>query len=254
MNVDILLPYISDIVLFEVHGEKAVKMVQPKESAHVDELDKAWFHVQLCTKKLDEQENKYHITLNTLRSKAMEYYKQGNKSRAIATLKSAHLYDAQISRCLKSKEIIFKITMELEQCQANTVIVKAMEEGTKALGLQLAEMGGVERVEDLMDSVSELISRQNDITQALMPPMGEFSAQLTADEMQEFGAELENLVTARDATLSNKPSISGTQEQDERTTADLIRELESIHIPQLSLEPPSSSAQEQKPSILASTT
>jgi len=120
---------------------------------------------------------------------AKEFSAKGKKREALTCIKRKKMYEKQVDQIINSKITLENQQLALESVNLNRQVMSAHQVGANAMERAVRDMGGVERVEELMDSVEEGFQDANEIQDA----MGrQVNSGLDADE-DELLAELEGL-------------------------------------------------------------
>lgn len=236
LSLDLLAQWMANITVFEVKGVKGVKFAQSMEQAKITDSDRALFHIGHSVHVLEGREKKYAYESASLRREVVVMLKSGNRSTAAMLLRRAKLYESQLEKSMKSRDQLLRIAASIEEAQTNAQVFEAMKLGAAALKSENEKVGGVDKVDELMDNVSELIEEQEMIATTI----GGNAAQLTMDldesilekELAELIQEDRQFIVA---TQSKSPHQPQQQDQDA-----LVKELQELSVPVKSPIPSSS--------------
>lgn len=239
VSIDLLLPTMKSIAVFEVHGERGVK-ISPYKSARIEvtDSDRALFHISRSIIKLEAQESRYYESVSTLKKDTVAALKGGNRSHAATLLRRAKLYEQQLEKSSKARDQLLRISASIEEAQTNTEVLAAMKLGAEALKSENSKIGSLDKVDELMDTVTELIEDQEEISQAIgsdrsLTPIDEASleSELAALLAEDSGTKVKSEV---------KPSKVSKEESDK-----LLEELAQINVS--TTKPNAATASSSKP-------
>lgn len=120
---------------------------------------------------------------------AKEFSAKGKKREALTCIKRKKMYEKQVEQIINSRITLETQQLALESVNLNVQVMSAHQAGANAMNRAVRDMGGVERVEEIMDSVEEGFQDANEIQDA----MGrQVNSGIDADD-DELLAELEGL-------------------------------------------------------------
>eukprot|EP00039_Didymoeca_costata_P028054 m.19852 g.19852 ORF g.19852 m.19852 type:complete len:232 (+) comp6691_c0_seq1:85-780(+) len=163
-------------------GGQAKRNSGPDTSSALEQLSS---HIETLDKKSE------HLTKIVLqeKAKAVEFHKKGgkvNKSRAMQHLKQAKAYEQQIEQTENMRGNLFAQKMALESQATNQATLKVMHTSATAMKNSM----DVNKVEDMVADVEELVDQSREVTEALTRDMG-LGVQVDQDELD---AEMEELL------------------------------------------------------------
>lgn len=221
-SLELLLPLMPNIAVFEVKGVKGVKISTLKEP--VSESDRALFHIGQSVLKLEEREARYAADIANTRKEVVGLLKIGNRAHATTLLRRTKMLEIYLEKASKSRDQLLRISASIEEAQTNAQVFEAMKLGAEALRAENSRIGGPEKVDSLMDTVSELIDDQEEISKAI----GSTQSLTSADDAS-LEAELAELLSE---DLNKKIAVP-TQDikpTDPRTD-EMLEDLAKISIP-----------------------
>lgn len=225
LSIDLLIPEMNNIVVFEVHGERGVKISANKSStAQVTDSDRALFHISRSIVKLEAQESHYYTSITTLKKDTVSALKSGNRPHATTLLRRAKMFEVQLEKSSKARDQLLRISASIEEAQTNAEVFEAMKLGAAALKSENSKIGSPDKVDELMDTVSELIEDQEEISQAIGS-----DRTLTSIDEASLESELAQLMAEDDGL---KPKITTTATIPEKADTDkLLDELAQLSVP-----------------------
>lgn len=164
-----------------------------------------------------------------------------NKNRvlALAALRSKKLAEQNLKQRSDTLLQLDEIYAKLEQAADQVDIVKVMQDSTAALRTLHAQIGGVEKVEDVVEELRKEMENVEDINTIISEPVkaideGELDDELEAMENAEREAEEEKEAEATRWRLTELDQL-GEEAPEKRAQAEQDRELEE-RLSNMSLE------------------
>ena len=124
-----------------------------------------------------------------------------NKGVALSALKKKHRLEKEVERASSS---LFNLEVQrrvLEDAKMNTEVVQVMSQGSAALKEGLRSAGGIDKIHDVIDDLTEHVEASNEIAESLSTPLF-----LYGEDDDALLRELDELKTL---DYSETPSISG---------------------------------------------
>ena len=112
-----------------------------------------------------------------------------NKGVAMSALKKKHRLEKEVER---TSSTLFNLEVQrgvLESAKMNTEVVQVMSQGSAALKEGLRSAGGIDKIHDVIDDLTEHVEASNEIAESLSTPLflyGEDDDALLR-ELDEFG-------------------------------------------------------------------
>lgn len=164
-----------------------------------------------------------------------------NKNRvlALSALRSKKLAEQNLKQRSDTLLQLDEIYAKLEQAADQVDIVKVMQDSTAALRTLHAQIGGVEKVEDVVEELRKEMENVEDINNIISEPAkvideGELDDELEAMESAEREAEEEKEAEATRRRLAELDQL-GEEAPEKRAQAEQDRELED-RLSNMSLE------------------
>ncbi|RPA79258.1 hypothetical protein BJ508DRAFT_416041 [Ascobolus immersus RN42] len=181
-------------------------------------------------KSLDTLTEKY----DKLKSEARAYMSQTpipNKTRALAALKSAKIVEQNIKTQTDHSVRLEELLAGIESAHNNADMVKAMEAGGLLLKELNQSVGGVERVDEVMDRVREGIEEGKEITDVLGGAVQVDEGEIE-DELEEMIKEEEEKKQMEEDARLLKDRYKEAEERERRIREgdrdeQMVRELTS---------------------------
>lgn len=131
--------------------------------------------------------------------------KKGEKTIAITYLRRKKILSKDLERKVSSRLQLDTIISNIDNAVDNKILLIAMSSGSEALDAILAQMGGTEKVEDVLENVNDTLARSEEIDatiQTYNPQNIDLEDEAVEKEWQDLVAE-EQKVEDIVSTLGN---------------------------------------------------
>lgn len=187
----------------------------PKTSERtVSETDLAVAQLKSTLSQLSLQIAQLSGRLDSLTSQIKSCVQKKQKNLALSALRTRNLIDRQLDQRTDNLHTLEQILLKIDD-SANTVgILKAMEGGSQALAEMMKQVGGIDRVDQVLDQVQEQMSLSEEIGQAVGSVVGTAALDIDQDEIEaEWQAmvkerEMSDAAKALDATQLAKSAVN----------------------------------------------
>ncbi|KAI3383197.1 hypothetical protein SNEBB_005097 [Seison nebaliae] len=157
--------------------------------------------------------------------KNAKQYGTENKRGALAALKRKKRYESQLNQIDGTIATLEYQRDCLENANSNAEVLKAMQQGAKALKGTHKELSGVDNVQELMDDIQEQHRTLEEINDAISNPMNrkidaddnELLAELEEMEQEEIN---EKMLDIADNVTDLLPSVSASEPVKAKTQVD----------------------------------
>ena len=150
---------------------------------------------------LDKREALLIKKISTELEKAREFNRSGNKRAALQCLKRKKLYESQCEVVANQQLKLQEQMIVLEGSKATAETFNALKSGAGAMK-QLAKETDVDKVDKVMDEISDQTEKMRQVNEALGQQVG-YAAELDEDELEAELAELDAL-DVEDALLQKE--------------------------------------------------
>ncbi|CAL6415812.1 unnamed protein product [Bathycoccus prasinos] len=140
---------------------------------------------------LDKREALLIKKISTELEKAREFNRSGNKRAALQCLKRKKLYESQCEVVANQQLKLQEQMIVLEGSKATAETFNALKSGAGAMK-QLAKETDVDKVDKVMDEISDQTEKMRQVNEALGQQVG-YAAELDEDELEAELAELDAL-------------------------------------------------------------
>jgi charged multivesicular body protein 7 len=217
--------------------------------APITTSDTAIAHLKTVHNSLDEQRSLLTAQIATFTQKARDATSKQNRIVALSALKSRKLSESALQKRSDALARIEEVLNGVAQAASDAEVIKSLEGGASALERLNKDIGGIERVEKVMDRVRDGIEESDDVGRVIAE-MGsarvdedevqeEFDAMLKAEEEKERKrqAEMEmKLELEREERARKEAEEQARKEQEGKVTDDaakqdgLVEELKSVSL------------------------
>jgi charged multivesicular body protein 7 len=150
--------------------------------APITTSDTAIAHLKTVQTSLDEQISLLTSQIATFTQKARDATSKQNRIIALSALKSRKLSESALRKRSDALARIEEVLNGVAQAASDAEVIRSLEGGASALERLNKDIGGIERVEKVMDRVREGIEESEDVGRVIAE-MG--SARVDEDEVQE---------------------------------------------------------------------
>ena len=165
--------------------------------------------------------------------KAREFNRQGNKRAALQCLKRKKLYESQCEVVANQQLKLQEQMIVLEGSKATAETFNALKSGAGAMK-QLAKETDVDKVDNVMDEISDQTEKMRQVNEALGQQVG-YAAELDEDELE---AELDALdaLDVEDALLQKEieelePGFSSGEKEENVVMPDVPKMTAAPKVP-----------------------
>eukprot|EP01090_Pellita_catalonica_P003481 TRINITY_DN13151_c0_g1_i1.p1 TRINITY_DN13151_c0_g1~~TRINITY_DN13151_c0_g1_i1.p1 ORF type:complete len:218 (+),score=63.47 TRINITY_DN13151_c0_g1_i1:56-709(+) len=153
----------------KLRNRKANKQAKKSEKKHKAVQDKTQQSIEKLRETvamLDKREALMQQKIDKEIATAKAYMARGNKNMAVATLKRKKTYDAQLDKLLNQRLAVDQQLMALEGAAVTVESVRAMSQGSAALG-SIQKTMDVDAVESTMENIRDQMDTADEIQQIM---------------------------------------------------------------------------------------
>lgn len=162
---------------------------QQQQLEPITQEDQHIASLKLLITNLTSQIATLQSRISTLQLTAREAVQQHNKATALSALRSKKLAERNLSSRSDTLHQLEEVYTKIEAAVDQVQVVRAMEASAGVLKSLNKQVGGVERVSDVIDQLSEEMTKVDEVTGVIAEPLG---AKAVLDEV-EVDDELESL-------------------------------------------------------------
>jgi charged multivesicular body protein 7 len=214
-----LLSFDGSTIKFKAPGEKSATPITMEDTTiaslktFIKDLD---LQTTVLTKRVDE-----------LSLTAKEAVTRKNRVSALAALRSKKLAETTLSKCHATLAQLEEVFSKIEQAADQVELVLVMEGSTKALQGLNKEVGGVERVDDVVDQLRKEMERVDEMGNVIAEPGREAGALDEGEVDDEFEAmEREEREKVEAKERAEKEEREKREAEETRKKLDALNEAE----------------------------
>ncbi|KAK0714807.1 Snf7-domain-containing protein [Lasiosphaeris hirsuta] len=220
-DIGVLLKFLSrdkGVVLYDGETVKIKAPGQDNQTA-ITEEDASIAQLKEMLEYLTHQTALLSTRVDELTTTAKEAVAKKNRVAALAALKSKKLAETTLERRFTTVSQLEEVAAKIEQASDNLQLVKVMEASGEALRTLHAQVGGAERVEEVVDRLREQMSAADEVNSILAESAG---AVVDEAEIDDELAALEAEEKAKVAEAERKKA----EAEKARRDAEMAREAE----------------------------
>ena len=216
-DMDVLLRFLSrdkEMILYDGNTVKIKAPGQQHEAeAGITEEDASIAQLKELLAHLTHQTALLSTRVDELSLAAKEAVAKKNRVAALAALKSKKLAESTLERRFATVAQLEEVAAKIEQAADNVQVVKVMESSSEALRSLHAQIGGAERVEEVVDKLREQVAAADEVSSIL----AESAGGVVLDDV-EIDDEL--------AAMESEEKRKVDEAEKARKEAELVREAE----------------------------
>ncbi len=212
-----------------------MKFGSPDEHlTHISAEDKTIASLKTIITDLNVQITALDARINTLSEKAQNAVKAKNRITALAALKSKKAAETTLAQRYDTLSQLEGVYGKIEQASDQVAVIRVMEASTGVLQSLHAQVGGVERVEDVVESLRIQMSKVDEIGQ-VMEEAGRGEAVVDDDAVDEREAEqtrqrLAELDAAKKQSSITDGSAEKPEQREDSKVADGLKPLRRLSL------------------------
>lgn len=168
--------------------------------------------MKLQRDKLHQYQKRVAVLTTRETEIARECLAKGKKDKALLALRRKKFQESLLSKADAQLEQLQRLMADVEFAQMQAGVLEGLKQGTQVLNQIHAEMGGIERVERLLEENAEARAYEREVTELL-------GGQLSVADEEDVEEELERLRVAvegpkeeeREETVAVLPNVPKVQ-------------------------------------------
>jgi charged multivesicular body protein 7 len=137
----------------------------------INSQDTTIANLKLLMTNLTAQISTLETRITSLQAKALAAVKSGNKHTALSLLRSKKLAEKNLQQRTDTFHQLDEVFTSIEQAADQVEVMKAMEASARVLKSLNQQVGGVERVEDVVDRLQKEIGKVDEVGQVISEPL-----------------------------------------------------------------------------------
>ena len=173
-DVQILLRFLEREKLAVSYDDKVVKFKPPSanQPEPITHQDATIVSLQTLISTLTSQCDALFARISSLTATASTAIKSSNRISALAALRSKKLAERSLKQRADTLSQLEEVYTQIEQAADQVEIVQVMETSAQVLRSINKKVGGVNRVEDVIEELREEMSKVDEVGQLINEPMG----------------------------------------------------------------------------------
>lgn len=144
-------------------SKKTIKFKPKDKTAEITPQDKTIASIKTLVSTLSKQVKTLEDKVTELTASARTALANKNRISALSAVKSKKMVEHNLQQRLNTLVQLEEVYAKIEQATGQVEIVQAMEASTGVLRGLHAQIGGAERVEDVMDKLREEMSKVDEV-------------------------------------------------------------------------------------------
>lgn len=231
-DVAVLLRYLSRDKQALSYDDMTIKFKSPTSTTPdpITHEDRSIATLKNLISNLTIQTANLTTRVATLQAAAQTAVKAGNRASALSALRSKKLAEQSLQSRTDTLHQLEQVYAKLEAAADQVEIVAAMQASAGALKTLNNKVGGVERVEDVLDTLREEMTKVDEVSGVIAEPLDANKAVLDEGEVDD---ELEALERDEKARLEAREKAEKERKdiQDAKATRRKLAELDALEQP-----------------------
>lgn len=222
-DVDAFLKFLTRDKKIVAYDGETIKLKAPTDSKIpvLTQEDTSIASLKSLIADLEIQTKLFTERVEKMERAAKEAVAKNNRVSALAALRSKKSAETTLATRHATLSQLEEVLAKIEQAADQSDLVRIMESSTKVLSSLNKEVGGVERVDDIVDQLREQMGQVDEVGDIIAEP-----AQNNVDEA-EVDDELEAMEREEKGKIEKKERL-GRKEKKGTEAADTKRKLEEL--------------------------
>lgn len=229
-DMDLLLRFLQRDKGVLVYDSHTVKWISSGDTATITHEDSTIASLKSLIQDLERQTKILEKKVDELAITAREAVSRKNKVSAIAALRSKKLAESTLSKRHATLSQLEEIFLKIEQASDQVELVRVMESSAGVLGKLNKEVGGVERVDEVLDDLREQMGQVDEVGNiiaeaALGAAVDESELD---DELERMEGEEKKKIDDREKAEREKAEREKREAREGEETRQKLAELEEV--------------------------
>ncbi|KAI0148319.1 Snf7-domain-containing protein [Hypoxylon sp. NC0597] len=224
-DLEVLVKFLSrDKNVLATDGN-TIKIRSSSEDTAITEEDSAIASLKELMEDLTRQTEVLSRRVDDLNAAAQDAVRRKNRIAALAALKSKKLAETNLSRRHATLSQLEDVASKIEQAADNVQLVKVMQSSTAALRSLNAQVGGADKVDEVLDNLREQMGEVDEVGNII----AEAGPAATVDE-EEVDDEFEAMLAEerKKEEEAERVKKEAQQEKEAEETRRRLAELEKL--------------------------
>lgn len=225
-DMEVLLRYASRDKGLVAYDGRTVKLQVQDDQPTITEEDAAISSLKELIEDLKSQTTLMVRRVEELTIQAKEYVARKNRVSSLAALKSKKMTEALLQKRYATLSQLEQVADRIEQVSDQVQLVKVMEASAGVLRSLNQQVGGVERVDQVVDSLREQMGEVDEVGNVLATT-GSGAIAIDEVEIDDELAELEASEKAK-AEEAKKAEVAAKEAQEVEKLRDRLEEIPKV--------------------------
>lgn len=162
-DMELLLRFLQRDKGVLVYDSQTVKLITPGDPATITQEDSTIASLKNLIQELEHQTGVLEEKVDKLAAAAREAVSRKNKVSALAALRSKKLTETTLSKRHATLAQLEEVFLKIEQASDHVELIRVMENSAQVLGKLNKEVGGVERVDEVLDDLREQMGQVDEV-------------------------------------------------------------------------------------------
>ncbi len=224
-DMEVLLRFLARDKGVLSYDKETVKLKAPSEKGpgKITAEDTTIASLKTLIKDLEAQTEILKTRVDQLGATAKEAVSKKNRVSALAALRSKKLAETTLTKRHATLAQLEEVFSKIEQAADQAELVGVMEASTKVLSSLNKEVGGVERVDDVVDQLREQMSHVDEVGNVI----AEVGSGTDVMDEEEVDGELEAMEKEEKDRIAEQQRLQ-RQEQEKQEVAETKRKLDGL--------------------------
>lgn len=224
-DMELLLRFLQRDKGVLVYDSQTVKLINSGEPATITHEDATIAGLKGLIQDLEHQTKVLEKKVDNLSITARDAVSRKNKVSALAALRSKKLTESTLSKRHTTLSQLEEIFLKIEQAADQVELVRVMENSAAVLGKLNKEVGGVDRVDEVLDGLRDQMGQVDEVGNIIAE-----ASQGGAIDESEVDDELERLESEERKKIEDeeKKEREESEEKEREETKRRLAELEAV--------------------------
>ncbi|GAB1316737.1 hypothetical protein MFIFM68171_06947 [Madurella fahalii] len=226
-DMEVLLKFLSRDKGAILYDGSTVKIKAPgaQEAATITEEDVSIAQLKELLTSLTHQTALLSKRIEELAAAAKQAVGKNNRVAALAALKSKKLAESTLERRFATVNQLEEVAARIEQASDNVQLVRVMESSAEALRSLHAQIGGTERVEEVVDRLREQMAATDEVSSILAESVGSVVVDEAEIEDEMAALELEERHKVEEAGRLRREAEKAREAEETRKRLEVVEKV-----------------------------
>ena len=223
-DMEIFLKFLARDKSFVIYDGETVKIKARGEEAIAQE-DTTIAHLKTLIKDLEAQTTVLEQRVDQLALAAKQAVANKHRVSALAALKSKKLAESTLVKRHATLSLLEEVITKIEQARDQVDLVRVMEASTDVLSVLNKQVGGVERVDDVVDQLREQMTQVDEVGNVITE-VGQGNVDETEVDDELEAMEAEETQKREEKERKVREEREGKEAEETKRRLDALQEVE----------------------------